>query len=78
MSKQEENIRIKCGNHCLPEELIDQIIEEMETYTQHKAEKYALYYFKKRTECNHPLAVNEYDIWDERDKMDSKEKENAR
>jgi hypothetical protein len=68
MSKPEENIRIKCGNYCLPEELTEQIIEDMETYAKEQSEKYAKHYFKTRNSVGHPLGVNEYDLWKELNK----------
>ena len=64
------NIRVKCGNYCLPRELTDEIIELMEDYAKYKSEKYAKHYFNTRTNLKHPLGIHEYDLWD---KLNNKE-----
>jgi|TARA_R110001606_G_scaffold168125_1_gene312498 hypothetical protein len=65
MSTPEENIKIKCGNYCLPEKLTEQILEDMKTYAKEQSEKYAKHYFITRTSVGHPLGINEYDLWNE-------------
>ena len=64
------NIRVKCGNYCLPQELTDDIVELMEDYAKHQSEKYAKHYFTTRTKLKHPLGIHEYDLWN---KLNNKE-----
>lgn len=58
------DIRVKCGDYCLPIELTDKIVGIMEGYAKHKSEKYAKHYFNTRTKLKHPLGIHEYDLWD--------------
>lgn len=62
------HLRVKCGNYCIPEELTEQILEDMEMYAKKKSEDYAKHYFWTRNGVGHPLGINEYDSWNKTNK----------
>jgi hypothetical protein len=62
-TKIEYLLKAKYGDHHLPGELTNDIVEVMENYTKDKSERYATHYFNTRNKTKHPLGVDEYDSW---------------